>query len=98
MSLISCPGTWSNSGGRHRSKAIRRIGQKKLVKTDNTLAKNELAEYLEHPTPQGPGESRMGRPDGRGYCATPAPKARPRPPWINYSSSRSGGSQTWRTS
>ena len=38
--------------------------QKKLVKTDNTLAQDELAEYLKHPAPQGPGESRMGRPGG----------------------------------
>jgi hypothetical protein len=38
--------------------------QKKLIKTDNTLAKGELAEYLKHPAPQGPGESRMGRPGG----------------------------------
>jgi Protein of unknown function (DUF2795) len=38
--------------------------QKKLVKTDNTLPKDQLAEYLKHPVPPGPGESRMGRPGG----------------------------------
>ena len=38
--------------------------QKKLVKTDHTLPKNELAEYLKHPAPPGPGESRMSRPGG----------------------------------
>ena len=38
--------------------------QKKLVKTHNTLAKDEFAGYLEHPAPQGSGEARMGRPGG----------------------------------
>jgi Protein of unknown function (DUF2795) len=38
--------------------------QKKLVKTDNTLARNELEAYLKHPAPAGPGEARMDRPGG----------------------------------
>jgi Protein of unknown function (DUF2795) len=38
--------------------------QKKLVKTDHALAKNELEDYLKHPAPAGPGELRMVRPGG----------------------------------
>jgi hypothetical protein len=38
--------------------------QKKLVKTDTALPRNELEAYLKHPAPAGPGESRMGRPGG----------------------------------
>jgi Protein of unknown function (DUF2795) len=38
--------------------------QKQLVTTDNTLARDELAEYLKHPAPHGPGEARMDRPGG----------------------------------
>jgi hypothetical protein len=39
--------------------------QKKLVKTDNILPEGELEEYLMHPAPLGPGESRMNRPGGQ---------------------------------
>jgi hypothetical protein len=38
--------------------------QKKLVKTDRLLANDQLAEYLKHPAPEGPGDSRMSRPGG----------------------------------
>ena len=38
--------------------------QKKVVATDETLPKDELDSYLEHPDPAGPGEKRMDRPDG----------------------------------
>jgi hypothetical protein len=38
--------------------------QKKLVKTGNALPEGELEEYLRHPAPPGPGESRMHRPEG----------------------------------
>jgi len=38
--------------------------QKRLVKTDHTLPRDELEEYLKHPAPAGPGESRMDRPGG----------------------------------
>ncbi|HET6568013.1 MAG TPA: DUF2795 domain-containing protein [Rhodothermales bacterium] len=38
--------------------------QKKVVKTDDTIGKEELEDYLEHPKPAGEGESRMSRPGG----------------------------------
>ena len=38
--------------------------QKKVVKTDHRLPKDELTAYLKHPAPPGPGEARMGRPGG----------------------------------
>jgi len=38
--------------------------QKKVVKTDHRLPKDELTAYLTHPAPPGPGEARMGRPGG----------------------------------
>lgn len=38
--------------------------QKKLVKTDLTLSREELEAYLRHPSSAGPGESRMGRSGG----------------------------------
>jgi hypothetical protein len=38
--------------------------QKKLVKTDHTLANTELEGYLAHPAPAGSGELRMSRPGG----------------------------------
>lgn len=38
--------------------------QKKVIKTDETLPKNKLEDYLEHPDPAGPGEKRMSRPGG----------------------------------
>jgi hypothetical protein len=38
--------------------------QKRVVKTDQTLPREKLEEYLKHPAPAGPGEARMGRPGG----------------------------------
>jgi hypothetical protein len=38
--------------------------QKKVVKTDHRLPKDELTAYLTHPAPPGPGEARMGQPGG----------------------------------
>jgi hypothetical protein len=38
--------------------------QKKVVKTDHRLPKDELTAYLKQPAPTGPGESRMSRPGG----------------------------------
>jgi hypothetical protein len=38
--------------------------QKKVVKTDHRLPKDELTAYLKHPAPPGPGEARMSRPGG----------------------------------
>jgi Protein of unknown function (DUF2795) len=38
--------------------------QKKVVKTDHRLPKDELTAYLQHPAPPGPGEARMSRPGG----------------------------------
>jgi hypothetical protein len=38
--------------------------QKRVVKTDETLSREELEEYLKHPAPAGPGEERMERPGG----------------------------------
>lgn len=38
--------------------------QRKVVRTDETISKEELEEYLQHPAPAGPGEARMDRPKG----------------------------------
>jgi hypothetical protein len=38
--------------------------QKKVVKTEHHLPKDELTAYLKHPAQPGPGEARMGRPGG----------------------------------
>jgi hypothetical protein len=39
--------------------------QKRLVPTDNHIAKRELDDYLKHPAPAGPGENRLNRKRGR---------------------------------
>jgi Protein of unknown function (DUF2795) len=38
--------------------------QKKVIKNEHRLPKDELTAYLKHPAPPGPGESRMSRPGG----------------------------------